>query len=127
MCAPSGSRRRTSSRSCARSTDEPPAMSLLRTHAPAKVNLGLFVGPVRASDGRHELVSVMQSVSLADELSLEPARSADRAVDEVICPGLPGPPGANLAAMALARFREATGWRSPPVCLRVHKRIPLAA
>jgi 4-diphosphocytidyl-2C-methyl-D-erythritol kinase len=34
--------------------------------APAKVNLGLFLGPTRASDGRHELATVMQSISLAD-------------------------------------------------------------
>ncbi|HEY7961285.1 MAG TPA: hypothetical protein VID29_05120 [Solirubrobacteraceae bacterium] len=42
----------------------------LRALAPAKINLGLFVGPLRA-DSRHELVSVMQSISLADELMLE--------------------------------------------------------
>ncbi len=44
----------------------------LRALAPAKINLG----PVRRAgarrDGRHELVSVMQSISLADELTLEP-------------------------------------------------------
>ncbi|HUH80942.1 MAG TPA: hypothetical protein VLZ06_06410 [Solirubrobacteraceae bacterium] len=101
-------------------------MSLLRTLAPAKVNLGLFVGPVRAGDGRHELVSVMQSVSLADELSLEPGTDGNSG-DEIVCPGLPGPAEENLAGLALARFREASGWRSPPVRLRVDKRIPLAA
>ena len=47
----------------------------LRALAPAKINLGLFVGPVR-EDGRHELVTVMQSISLADELTL---RAANRA------------------------------------------------
>ena len=41
-----------------------------RTLAPAKVNLGLFLGPIREQDGRHELVTVMQSISLADELTL---------------------------------------------------------
>ncbi len=48
-------------------------MSALRALAPAKVNLGLFLGPLRAADARHELVSVMQSISLADEVTLEPA------------------------------------------------------
>jgi 4-diphosphocytidyl-2-C-methyl-D-erythritol kinase len=102
-------------------------VSVLRTLAPAKVNLGLFVGPVRSGDGRHQLVSVMQSLSLADELSLELGAAPDGAGDEVICPGLPGPAEENLAARALAGFREASGWRGPPVRLRVHKRIPLAA
>ena len=50
----------------------------LRARAPAKINLGLFVGPPRP-DGRHELASVMQSISLCDELTLSPAAGkADR-------------------------------------------------
>ena len=102
-------------------------MTVLRTRAPAKVNLGLFVGPVRDSDGRHELVSVMQSISLADELTLEVDGGGGEGADEVICPGLPGPPEENLAARALAAFRERSGWHGPPLRLRVDKRIPLAA
>jgi 4-diphosphocytidyl-2-C-methyl-D-erythritol kinase len=102
------------------------AMSGYRTLAPAKVNLGLFVGPLRDGDGRHELVTVMQSISLADELSLQPA-AAGAEHDELICPGLPGPPEQNLAARALASFRAATGWDAPPLTLTVHKRIPVAA
>ncbi len=93
----------------------------LRTLAPAKINLGLFVGPTRA-DGRHELVSAMQPISLADELILEAA--ADAAVDDVDCPAVQGE---NLAARAIALFREATGWQHGPVRLRIAKRIPLAA
>ncbi|HWX75392.1 MAG TPA: hypothetical protein VNZ05_08800 [Solirubrobacteraceae bacterium] len=99
-------------------------MSALRALAPAKVNLGLFVGPVRASDGRHELVSVMQSISLADELTLEPSAGA---ADEVHCPGVPGAPEDNLAAQALRSFRVATGWDEGPLLLRIAKRIPVAA
>ncbi len=94
----------------------------LRTLAPAKINLGLFVGPLRG-DGRHELVSVMQSISLADELTLERAPEG-AAGDEVICPGVPGE---NLAARALASFRAATGWDAPPLRLSIEKRIPVAA
>jgi len=101
-------------------------MTVLRALAPAKVNLGLFLGPVRASDGRHELATVMQSISLADELTLEPAPGEARS-DEVLCPGLPGPPDANLAAAALQAFRANTGWDAPPVRLRIVKRIPVAA
>jgi 4-diphosphocytidyl-2-C-methyl-D-erythritol kinase len=97
----------------------------LRTLAPAKINLGLFVGPARA-DGRHELVSVMQSISLADELTLQTA-PAGAVHDEVVCPGVAGEPGENLAARALAAFRAATGWDAPPLRLAIEKRIPVAA
>ena len=96
----------------------------LRALAPAKINLGLFVGPVR-EDGRHELVTVMQSISLADELVLELASVGGR--DEVVCPGVPGGPAENLAARALAAFRAATGWDAPPLRLTIDKRIPVAA
>jgi 4-diphosphocytidyl-2-C-methyl-D-erythritol kinase len=97
-----------------------------RVLAPAKINLGLFLGPVRASDGRHELVSVMQSISLADELTLEAAPGgSDR--DEVICPGVSMSDRENLAAAALRAFRASTGWRAPPLRLSIVKRIPVAA
>ncbi len=98
----------------------------LRALAPAKINLGLFLGPVRESDSRHELVSVMQSISLADELTLGPA-PAGRVGDELVCPGVPGRPEENLAARALREFRQRTGWQAPPLRLTVEKRIPLAA
>jgi 4-diphosphocytidyl-2-C-methyl-D-erythritol kinase len=120
----------------------------LRALAPAKINLGLFVGPTRA-DGRHELTTVMQSISLADELELEErpdlgagdvvgsggdvaggaSDMAGGAGDVVDCPGLgdPPPPAENLAARALAAFRTATGWDAPPLRLRIRKRIPVAA
>jgi len=94
--------------------------------APAKVNLGLFLGPARAKDGRHELVTVMQSISLADELTLEPARDGAGG-DELVCPGVPGAPAENLAAAALRAFRASTGWEGPPLRLSIRKRIPLAA
>ncbi len=97
-----------------------------RALAPAKVNLGLFVGPVRESDGRHELVSVMQSISLADELTLEPAPAGSER-DEIVCPGLRVPGEQNLAAAALRAFRASTGWQAPPLRLSIVKRIPVAA
>jgi 4-diphosphocytidyl-2-C-methyl-D-erythritol kinase len=97
-----------------------------RALAPAKINLGLFVGPVRDSDGRHELVSVMQSISLADELTLEAAPEGS-GEDELLCPGVAGDPQENLAARALRLFRERTGWRAGPVRVSIVKRIPVAA
>jgi 4-diphosphocytidyl-2-C-methyl-D-erythritol kinase len=97
-----------------------------RALAPAKINLGLFLGPTRPQDGRHELVTVMQSISLADELTLERA-PAGVEHDEIVCPGVPGAPEENLAAGALAAFRAATGWDAPPLRLNIAKRIPVAA
>jgi len=98
----------------------------LREEAPAKLNLCLFLGPRRDVDGRHELVTVFQPLTLVDRIALEPAPLGAQA-DEVSCPGVPGPPEANLAAAALRAFRERTGWAGPPVRLRIDKRIPVAA
>jgi 4-diphosphocytidyl-2-C-methyl-D-erythritol kinase len=95
-------------------------VTALHARAPAKINLCLLVGPVRPQDGRHELVSVMDTVSLADELVLEPAHAG---ADEVACPGVEGP---NLVAAAVAAFRERIGWTGPPVRISVEKRIPVA-
>lgn len=93
----------------------------LRDGAPAKVNLCLFVGPTRR-DGRHELVTVMDSLALADDVELE-VGPAGLAADRVECPGVEGP---NLAGAALAAFRARTGWDAPPVLVRIVKRIPVA-
>jgi 4-diphosphocytidyl-2-C-methyl-D-erythritol kinase len=106
--------------------DREPMRGVLRALAPAKINLGLFVGPVRALDAKHELVSVMQSISLADELTLEVAPAGSER-DEVLCPGVPGRAEENLAASALSMFRASTGWRAPPLRLSIVKRIPVAA
>ena len=95
-------------------------MSPLRAHAPAKINLCLLVGSLREEDGRHELVSVMDTVSLADELVLEQAEGPE---DEVACPGVEGP---NLVATAVEAFRATIGWHGPPVRIEVTKRIPVA-
>jgi 4-diphosphocytidyl-2-C-methyl-D-erythritol kinase len=94
--------------------------------APAKLNLCLFLGPVRDSDGRHELVTVFQPLTLSDVVELEPAGFGATG-DAVSCPGVPGAPEDNLAARALRAFRERTGWSGPPVRLRITKRIPVAA
>jgi len=95
-------------------------MTRLHCRAPGKVNLCLFIGRPRA-DGYHPLVSLVQPVSLADELTLEPAPGD---ADEVVCPGIEGE---NLAARALAAFRAATGWDGPPVRITIAKQVPVAA
>ncbi len=94
----------------------------LGTLAPAKVNVCLCVGPTRP-DGRHELVSVIQSVSLADRVTLETLPEGKS--DEVKCPGIPQKD--NLATAALVALRETADWRGPTVRISIDKRIPVAA
>lgn len=90
-----------------------------RELAPAKVNLCLFLGG-RRPDGRHELVTLFESVSLFDELRLEVLSGRD---DEVSSPGVQGP---NLVESALRELRV-RGWSAPPVRIEIAKRIPVAA
>ena len=91
------------------------------TRAPAKLNLCLYVGP-RRPDGLHELRSVFQPITLADEVVLEQAPGGGP--DEVLCPGVEGP---NLAASALHAFRDRFGWDGPAVRITIEKHIPVAA
>jgi len=86
-------------------------------HAPAKLNLGLYLGRPRP-DGLHELCSIFEPLALADLLRIEEAER-----DEVICPGVEGE---NLAARALAALRE-RGWDAPPLRIEIEKRTPVAA
>jgi 4-diphosphocytidyl-2-C-methyl-D-erythritol kinase len=86
-------------------------------HAPAKLNLCLYLGARRA-DGLHELCSLFEPLALADSIEVEEAER-----DEVVCAGVEGE---NLAARALAALRAA-GWEHPPLRLEIEKRIPVAA
>jgi 4-diphosphocytidyl-2-C-methyl-D-erythritol kinase len=95
------------------------ALKPLVALAPAKLNVCLYVGP-RRRDGLHEICSLFQSITLADEVRLTESETED----EVVCPGVRG---RNLAALALAGFRERFGWRGPPVRITIEKRIPIAA
>ena len=109
----------------------------LAARAPGKTNLCLFLGAARA-DGLHELVSVIEPLSLADELTLEPLPggalvaaapgAGDMACaageDEVVCAGVEGP---NLAGAALAAWRAASAWEGPPLRLTIVKHVPVAA
>ncbi|HET7454263.1 MAG TPA: hypothetical protein VFJ76_01970 [Solirubrobacterales bacterium] len=86
-------------------------------HAPAKLNLCLYLGAPRA-DGLHELCSLFEPLALADLIEVSPAER-----DEVICPGVEGE---NLAARALAGLRE-RGWDREPLRVEIEKRVPVAA
>ncbi|HYV15081.1 MAG TPA: hypothetical protein VE972_03600 [Conexibacter sp.] len=111
----------------------------LTAYAPGKINLCLFLGETRP-DGLHALVSLIEPLSLADELTLEPRAGGcgigvaaapgvsgapcEAGGDEVVCAGVEGP---NLAGMALAAYRAASGWDGPPQRLTISKRVPVAA
>jgi 4-diphosphocytidyl-2-C-methyl-D-erythritol kinase len=86
-------------------------------HAPAKLNLCLYLGPIR-EDGLHELCSLFEPLMLSDLIEVGEAER-----DEVACPGVEGE---NLAARALAALRE-HGWDGPPLRIEIEKRIPVAA
>lgn len=86
-------------------------------HAPAKLNLCLYLGP-RREDGLHELCSLFEPLALADLIEVSEAGA-----DEVICPGVEGE---NLAGRALAALRG-RGWEGPPLRVEVEKRVPVAA
>jgi 4-diphosphocytidyl-2-C-methyl-D-erythritol kinase len=86
-------------------------------HAPAKLNLCLYLGRARA-DGLHELCSLFEPLALADLLTVTPAER-----DEVICPGVERE---TLATGALAALRE-RGWEREPLRIEIEKRVPVAA
>ncbi|WP_370942253.1 4-(cytidine 5'-diphospho)-2-C-methyl-D-erythritol kinase [Amycolatopsis sp. cg5] len=93
---------------------------------PAKINLVLAVGPLR-QDGFHELVTVYQALSLADEVTI---RSADRPEMRVFGEGARSIPvdGDNLAWRAAAALARHQGWRGREHELHIvlRKRIPVA-
>ena len=87
----------------------------MRASAPAKINLGLVVGPLR-DDGKHELLTVYQRIGIADRIDVDDSERL--AVD--------GFPEDTLVRGALEALAGATGieprWR-----VRIEKRIPVAA
>ena len=86
-----------------------------RASATAKLNLALVVGPLR-EDGRHEVVTVLQRVDLADRVSVEPAASLR----------VEGFADDTLVRASLERLAEAAGteprWRA-----QIWKNVPVAA
>ena len=86
-----------------------------RAPATAKLNLALVVGPARG-DGRHEVVTVLQRLDLADRVAIAPAPtlSVDGFADDTLVRG------------ALETLADAAGvapaWRA-----QIWKRVPVAA
>jgi 4-diphosphocytidyl-2-C-methyl-D-erythritol kinase len=87
----------------------------MRGPAPAKINLALVVGPLR-DDGKHELVTIYQSVGMSDRIEVTPA--AQLKVD--------GFPGDTLVRGALEALAERAGVE-PRWHARIEKRLPVAA
>ena len=83
--------------------------------APAKINLALVVGPTRP-DGRHEVATVLQRISLADRIALEPADAL----------GVEGFADDTLVARALEVLAAAAG-TTPRWRVTIDKQIPVAA
>lgn len=98
-------------------------MPTLTVPAYAKLNLSLDVLGKRP-DGYHELRMVMQSVSLADELTVAagPGRGITLRTNLSYLPG----DARNLAAIAARRFLEHTGLELA-VDISLRKRIPVCA
>ena len=88
----------------------------LEAAAPAKINLALVVGP-RRSDGKHEVVSVMERLALADTVAV---RRADAT-------RVTGFAEDTLVGEALEAIRDAAGDGAASFESRLEKRIPVAA
>ncbi len=94
----------------------------MKVKAYAKLNLTLDILR-RREDGYHDLQMVMQSVSLADDLTLTPAEGEGAMRTNLSY--LPAD-GRNLAQLAAAAFREATGLGGQ-VDIEIEKNIPVCA
>ena len=103
-------------------------VTTVTVRVPAKLNLQLAVGPIRA-DGYHEVVTVYHAVSLFDEVTVAPAERDSVVVTGEGADSVPTD-GGNLAAYAADALAEATGPRTrgvPRLAIRIAKRIPVAA
>lgn len=98
-------------------------MPSLTVPAYAKLNLTLDVLG-RRPDGYHDLCMVMQSITLADKLTVAAAPGSGVAVRTNLS-FLPSD-GRNLAAMAAQRFLERTG-RPLAVDIDLEKKVPVCA
>lgn len=99
------------------------ASPAITVRAPAKVNLALSVGPLRA-DGFHELATVYQAVSLYDEVVASPSRTLDVLVEGEQAAAVPLGPD-NLAHRAVTMLARHVGMGAG-VRLVIRKGIPVA-
>ncbi|HEX6548176.1 MAG TPA: 4-(cytidine 5'-diphospho)-2-C-methyl-D-erythritol kinase [Candidatus Dormibacteraeota bacterium] len=88
--------------------------------AHAKLNLELIVERVRP-DGRHDIRTRFQAISLHDLLELEAAAETTLEVEGE------APAGEDNLVLRAARELEAAAGRPLPASIRLHKRIPAGA
>jgi 4-diphosphocytidyl-2-C-methyl-D-erythritol kinase len=103
-------------------------VTTVTVRVPAKVNLQLAVGPVRA-DGYHDVATVYHAVSLFDEVTVAPAERDGVAITGEGADSVPTD-GGNLAARAagaLARMVGPDSRDAPGLAIQIAKRIPVAA
>jgi len=99
-------------------------MTPVTRQACAKLNLALDILGKR-EDGFHDLRMVMQSIDLADEVSVAPREGAGLTVTTDL-PYLPKGEG-NIAAKAAARFFAETGLPPAGLSIGIRKHIPVCA
>ena len=102
-------------------------MSIITQKAPAKINLWLEIAS-RRPDGYHDIESVMQTVDLYDDITLERLPSGgkrqisiDCSVQSLACDE------SNLCYRAAQLFFDAAGLAHYSVSIAIEKRIPIAA
>ena len=95
--------------------------------APAKINLHLGIGDLRA-DGFHDLLTVYRAVDLWEEVTVAVV-DGDSDDDEITVTGQGAPQvptdRTNLAARAVDLLREEAG-SDARIAIRIHKGIPVA-
>ncbi len=99
-------------------------MADIKLYAPAKINLALDVTGKR-SDGYHTLLTIMQSISLADTVEISLNNNGIITVDtsdSVIPTG-----EKNIAYKAAQRFIEYTNIQHNGINIHIHKNIPSEA
>lgn len=99
-------------------------MTTLYEGAFAKINLTLDVLNKR-DDGYHDLKSVMQSISIRDDIEID----VDTDADWMLSCSMEGIPenSTNLAWKAAEVFYAVTGLKTSGLAIRIHKRIPTEA
>jgi len=91
--------------------------------APAKLNLTLEITG-RRPDGYHDIVSVMQTIDLADRVRLIESTSLRIEVSGVQRSGVPAEGQHNLAFKAAQSLAKAAGVSQPGVLIELEKNIP---